>query len=90
MGVGALLGSGKGPMSKWSRTPIVYTTVGIDGNLEIIFHISVFLHKNIDWGYSLESAQQGISSTEYPQYMFLWRIKENHPLTYGHKHWNEC
>ena len=48
MGVGALLGGGKDPMSKWSRTPIVYTTVGTDDNLEIIFHISVFLHKNID------------------------------------------
>ena len=38
-----------------------------------IFHVSA---QNTDCGYSLEPPGRG-SSKEYPQYMFLSRIKEN-------------
>ena len=37
------------------------------------------LHKNICYGYSLESPQRG-NSNEYPQHMFLWRNTQNYPL----------
>ena len=36
----------------------------------------LFLHKNICYGYSLEVPRLG-ASNEYPQYLFLWRNKEN-------------
>ena len=39
----------------------------------------IFLHKNIDRGYSLEPPRQG-GSNEYPQCMFLSRNKKNNVL----------
>ena len=41
-------------------------------------YFSLFLHKNLCCGYSLESPRRG-DSNEYPQHMFLWRTDENYP-----------
>ena len=40
------------------------------------FNFSLFLHKNIYYGYSLEAPHRG-ASNEYPQYTFSKRNKKN-------------
>ena len=48
---------------------------------------SSILHKNICCGYSLESPRRALESprrgdsNEYPQHVFLWRNKQNYPIT---------
>ena len=44
----------------------------------ILGQFFLFLLKNIHCGYSLEAPWRG-ASNEYPQCMFLWRDKKNHP-----------
>ena len=44
----------------------------------ILGQFPLFLHKNLCCGYSFEVPHRG-TSNEYPQHMFLWRIRENYP-----------
>ena len=44
-----------------------------------IWWFSSVLHRNVCWGYSLESPRRG-DSNGYPQHMLVWRNKQNYPL----------
>ena len=58
--------------------PLFRTEKQVGGYLVIIEGwFSIFLHKIICCGYSLETLQRG-DSVEYPQLLFLWRTEENH------------